>query len=480
MADDVSIKIITKADTKGSESAQKSLDAIGKAAQNAAEKSQQATAKASGGFAKLGQSVERISSVVGKFGAVFNAFGVVGIITGLIGTFKSLYEWLNRNKTKAEEMARAIQDAKNEAAIAAATERYKALNAEIAKAVRQQQLNLQLAAQDKAEKEGTEDAKLNLAEQQELAAIAADDPDAAQKATLISNKYAKQRAEIAAKRAVNERITAQQNLENSASQKEEQAAKIMKDLEADDTVIDLKRQMRLEKDPERKRNLSAQVDKLIEENQRKEADAASLRESAAEDRAKAQALFGAETAAVTQSKADIVRIDKSTADAKAQMEANQKRRAEEAAKKKAEETARADALARQNAADKETIETGSLSITHLQDQIRANELAQQEAQGAYENERMDVFRAQNNLSLFNTQNAGRRGGSINRQRTALQEELHKETEEMHAAETELNKTMNTLASTIQSLKKQLAEVQAKVNQAVSRQNAATDAEPAGE
>ncbi len=240
-------------------------------------------------------------------------------------------------------------------------------------------------------------------------------------------------------------------------------------------------------DPERMKKLSAKLDEFMagdEEweklNQRKEADAASLRESAAEDRKKAQSLFGSETTAVTQSKADIVRIDKSTADAKAQMEANQKRRAEEAAKKKAEETARADALARQNAADKETIETGNLSITHLQDQLRANELAQQEAQGAYENERMDVFRAQNNLSLFNTQNAGRKGASINRQRTALQEKLHKETEEMHAAETELNKTMNTLASTIQSLKKQLAEVQAKVNQAVSRQNAATDAEPAGE
>ncbi len=488
MAEDVKLAIKATADTSGLKQTEEGLKRVKAAAKDTGNASESAAAKMRGGFSKLGGWIEKTTSAVGKLGAVFNAFGIITVITTLISLFQSLRDWVNKDKVAAEEMARAIQDERNEDAIERSTDNYKQLNDEIQRANRAQQLRLQLLAQEKAEKEGTEDAKLNLAEVNELAGIAFDDPDAAQRQTLVRNKYAKTRAERAAQRAIDNRIARQGELYASADQKEEDAEKILKNLYNDNTAFDLKRQVEqlkrdetnarrkgededdIKKITERRKKMEDQLDGVIEANKKKKADAESLKESAAADRAKAQSLFGSENAA----------IDKSTSDATNQMAANRRKRADEAAKKEAEETRKAAKKARNEAEWAETIENGGFAADEYRGRIRATEAEMQAAQDAHDRERLDVFRAQNALDTFNAENAGRGGAGVRRQRAALVADLARETEEVQASEVELKKTMAALTSTLQSLKKELAEVQSNVKQAVSRQNAAADAAPAGE
>lgn len=463
MADnhDTIVKIRTEADNSGSKSAQKELDKVGDSAEKAGKRATAAldnadssAKKATGAFGRLGAAVKGFTKALGYIGLAMRT------IEMLVGAFNKVRDWLDRDKKAAEELARQIQDSKNQAAIEASAAAYEKLNVKVAETLRLEKERDRLADQKLGQQRAAEDAQSELEMQQELAGLDRNDPDYAEKAELVRSKYARIRSKRSAERARTDRITSQQRLIDQADEKEAQAAEMEKDVEgkSGDAVISLKRQIAAEKDPERKKGLEQLLDQLLAQQQKKLEAIKKLRAEADSLRKEAVNLFGAEKAAQISAKATNVAQDAADADTRRRIGA---RREEE--KRKAEEAAaKAAAKAAQVAADKKTVSDAGSEILGLQAQGEAEQARAQAAADAYAKEKGDVIAAQNSYDML-VANGGSR-----KEKSAALAALQKEKAEAEEAQHEMEKVAAEVASTLQGINAQIKALASAVQKAENR------------
>lgn len=491
MADNESIVTIRlAADTSGAEKAEKAVEEVEKAAkktgdgaEKAAEKAEKAVEKAALNTRRAATNAADVTSGAAKraagawnvftgtvqkcksaIGAITGALGVVGFaIQGvqlIISAFQALKGWLEKDKREAEELARQIQDEKNKAAIDAAAASYEKLNAKLAETLNMEKERDRLADQRLAQDRAKEDAEAELAMQKEIADIAVDDPDRAEKVALVRSKYARVRADRAADRARHDVATRRSRLEGEAGRKDSAADEMEKDIygESGDAVISVRRQMMREKDPERLKSLDATLDRLIEQQQKKLAEVRRLRGEADALRREAANILGADTAASVTAQAVHVAQDAADAETRARISTNLQGR--EAARR--EKEAKATAKAAQIAADRETVANGRSELEGLQLNEAAARAQAQAAAAAYAKEQGDVVEAQNRYDMLAV------NGGPRRERSAALAALQKEQEEANEAKFEMERVAAQLANTLQGLTAQIKAVSNAVQKAESR------------
>lgn len=466
MADgEVIVKTKVVAETSGAEKAKSAIREIG----DEAKKQNSIASAAFGGFSKA------VSAAGRAIGTFTRALGIIGFaiqgIQLMIDAFQKVNEWLDRDKKAAEELARAVQDAKNQAAIEASAAAYEKLNAGIAEAVRLENERDRNAAKRQSIERAAEDARTELEMQNELAGLDRSDPDYASKAELVRSKYARVRAQRAADRASRDLNAQQMGLYAKADANEERARAYEKDVygKSGDAVISLKNQIFAEKDPERKKNLEAQLDALLKEQQKKLAEVKKLRDEAESMRKEAAALMGADTAALVNARAVNVAQDAADADTRRRM--GEARAAREAAAKA--EADKAAAAAAQKAADENTVAEGKAKISKLEASASSEQARARDAANAYAREQGDVIAAQGRYDML-VANGGSR-----KERSAALAALQKEQEEANEAKFEMEKVAAQVASTVKSIKEQINALSRAMKQAETRLGANQTDAPEG-
>lgn len=456
---EVIVKTKVVADTSDAAKAEKAQAKVGEAAKRASDQSADGAKKASGAWGRFSSAVNAVGRAVGT---VTKALGLVGFAMSAIETivswYKKLKDWLDRDKKAAEELARQIQDAKNKAAIEASAAAYEKLNAKVAETLRLEKERDRLADQKLGQQRAAEDAQTELEMQQELAGLDRNDPDYAEKAELVRSKYVRIRSKRAAERARTDRITQQQRLIGDAEAKDEQADAIEKGIDDDDTVISLKRQRTAEKDPERKKNLEQQIEKLVEENKKKLAEAKKLRAEADSLRKEAVNLFGEDKAAQISDKATNVAQDAADADVRRRIGARreeEKRKADEAAAKEA-------AKAAQIAADRNTVSQGRTQMAELSSAASTEQARAQAAADRYAAEQGDVVAAQGRYDML-VANGGSR-----KEKSAALAALQKEQAEAQEAQHEMERVAAQVAGTLQGINAQIKALASAVQKAEGR------------
>ena len=408
MADaDTIIHLKTTSDNSGAKETEKALDGVRNAAGRAAE----GIKKPAGESMNLRRSLGELAGVVsgkvkGAFtsltgvvstaakaiGGVTKALGVIGFaIQGVqlvIDAYKALKEWLNRSKKEAEELAKTLQDARIKASVDAAIASYIRLNGQIAETLRMEGERVKIANQLKANNRALEDARIDNAEQTELNALDRNDPDYDARAALVSEKYRRKRAGLKTSRDLADITERQDRLYADADTKTQQANAFDKYVEkTGGRVIELKRLIHKERDPERAKTLAQELDKLIDEQRKKTEAAKKLRQDASSMTDEAVSLEGAKSAVILNGRTEGLRSDAAVSDANRKITLGQQQRAAAVARKKAAEDARR--AAEQERAQKLASERASLIsrrdqlAAQMSEALKARELASGQLAGAW-------------------------------------------------------------------------------------------------
>ena len=348
MADaDTIIHLKTTSDNSGAKETEKALDGVRNAAGRAeggiskqaresmnlrrslGELAGVVSGKVKGAFTSLNGVVSTAAKAIGD---VTKALGVVGFaIQGVklvIDAYKALKEWLNRSKKEAEELAKTLQDARIKASIDAAIASYIRLNGQIAETLRMEGERVKIANQLKANNRALEDARIDNAEQTELNALDRNDPDYDARAALVSEKHRRKRADLKTSRDLADISERQDRLYADADTKTQQANAFDKYVEkTGGRVIELKRQIHAERDPERAKTLGQELDKLIDEQQKKTEAAKKLRQDASSMTDEALSLEGAKSAVILNGRTEGLRRDAAVSDANRKITLGQQQRA---------------------------------------------------------------------------------------------------------------------------------------------------------
>ncbi len=451
---EVIVKTKVVAETSGAGKAKSAIKGIG----DEAKKQNSIASAAFGGFSRA------VSAAGRAIGAFTKALGIIGFaIQGVqlaIDVFQKVKDWLDRDRKAAEELARAVQDAKNKAAVEASAAAYEKLNARIAEAVRLEQERDNNAAKRQSIERATEDARTELEMQKELAGLDRDDPDHASNAELVRSKYARIRAQRAADRALRDNNAQQLRLYERADANESRAVEYEKDVygKSGDAVISLKNQIAKEKDPGRKKDLETQLDELIKQQQQKLAAVRKLRDEAESLRQEAASLVGGGTAALVSAKAVGVAQDAADADTRRRM-AEARAARDAAAKAEADKAA---AAAAQFAADRATAAKGRAGILELEASASSERAREQAARDRYSAEAGDVRDAQNAYDML-VANGGSR-----KDRSAALAALQKEQAEAAEAKHEMERVAAQVAGTLQGINAQIKALASAVQKAESR------------
>ena len=469
MADaDTIIHIKTTSDNSGAKETEKALDGV----RNAAGRAAGGISKQSRESMNLRRSLGDLAGVVsGKvkgactslngvvntaakaIGGVTKALGVVGFaIQGVklvIDAYKALKEWLNRSKKEAEELAKTLQDARIKASIDAAIASYIRLNGQIAETLRMEGERVKIANQLKANNRALEDARIDNAEQTELNALDRNDPDYDARAALVSEKYRRKRADLKTSRDLADISERQDRLYADADTKTQQANAFDKEVEkTGERVIDLKRQIHAERDPERAKTLGQELDKLIDEQQKKTEAAKKLRQDASSMTDEALSLEGAKSAVILNGRTEGLRSDAAVSDANRKIALGQQQRAAAEAQKKAAEQDRARKLASERAS---LISQRDQLAAQMSEAQRARELAAGRLAGAWTSYEAD---------------SGSTPAEMQRRYQAAQR-----------AESAAEKALRQADSTIEKTARQMelvAEKLSRVDEALSRQSTHND------
>ena len=469
MADaDTIIHIKTTSDNSGAKETEKALDGVrdaaGRAAGGISKPARESTnlrrslgdlagvvsGKVKGAFTSLNGVVNTAAKAIGE---VTKALGVVGFaIQGVklvIDAYKALKEWLNRSKKEAEELAKTMQDARIKASIDAAIASYIRLNGQIAETLRMEGERVKIANQLKANNRALEDAWIDNAEQTELNALDRNDPDYDARAALVSEKYRRKRADLKTSRDLADISERQDRLYADADTKTQQANAFDKEVEkTGERVIELKRQIHAERDPERAKTLDQELDKLIAEQQKKIEAAKKLRQDADSMIDEALSIEGAKSAVILNGRTEGLRSDAAVSDANRKIALGQQQRAAAEAQKKAAEQDRAQKLASERA-----------SLISQRDQLRAQ-----------------MSEAQRSRELA----AGRLAGawtSYEADSGSTPAEMQRRYQAAQRAESAAEKALRQADSTIEKTARQMelvAEKLSRVDEALSRQSTHND------
>lgn len=198
-----------------------------KAFKNAEKAGKSSASGLTAAYEGFGKTVNKVGQVVGNFTKALGLIGfAVSAVQTVVKVFESLHEWLHKDEEEAKKLRDEMEKQQYAENVKRATAAYARLNEEIAKANQAEREKDQILDERESKKRGKEDAELNLQEANELATVAEDDPDADAKRTLIRNKYAFKRSQIAAQRASEDVDTQKNRLYSSADQDEEEAEKV--------------------------------------------------------------------------------------------------------------------------------------------------------------------------------------------------------------------------------------------------------------
>lgn len=430
--------------------------------------------KVKGAFTSLNGVINTAAKAIGD---VTKALGVIGFaIQGVklvIDAYKALKEWLNRSKKEAEELAKTMQDARIKASIDAAIASYIRLNGQIAETLRMEGERVKIANQLKANNRALEDAKIDNAEQTELNALDRNDPDYDARAALVSEKYRRKRADLKTSRDLADISERQDRLYADADTKTQQANAFDKYVEkTGERVIELKRQIHAERDPERAKTLGQELDKLIDEQQKKIEAAKKLRQDASSMTDEALSLEGAKSAVILNGRTEGLRSDAAVSDANRKIALGQQQRAAAEAQKKAAEDARKAAeqdRAQKLAADRALVAAAPGRLDELRARIAG---AKGQIAAADENARaqaMDVVRAQGQLDNFN-RNIGTRRTGVSKERAGLEANVERETAEAQQASQAAAQLRSSLGELIAQLTAEINALEGEVKAAKSRMN----------
>ena len=469
MADaDTIIHLKTTSDNSGAKETEKALDGVrnaaGRAAGGISKQSRESmnlrrslgdlagvvSGKVKGAFTSLNGVINTAAKAIG---GVTKALGVVGFaIQGVklaIDAYKALKEWLNRSKKEAEELAKTLQDARIKASVDAAIASYIRLNGQIAETLRMEGERVKIANQLKANNRALEDARIDNAEQTELNALDRNDPDYDARAALVGEKYRRKRADLKTSRDLADISERQDRLYADADTKKQQANAFDKEVEkTGERVIELKRQIHAERDPERAKTLDQELDKLIAEQQKKTEAAKKLRQDADSMIDEALSIEGAKSAVILNGRTEGLRSDAAVSDANRKIALGQQQRAAAEAQKKAAEQDRARKLASERAS---LISQRDQLAAQMSEAQRARELAAGRLAGAWTSYEAD---------------SGSTPAEMQRRYQAAQR-----------AESAAEKALRQADSTIEKTARQMelvAEKLSRVDEALSRQSTHND------
>ena len=480
-ANEANVRIRMSADTSGGKEAQRVLDGVEKSARKAEAATKSAGAASgtaggaiSGAFKTANGAISKASEAVGAFTRALGLIGLaVSAVQIVIAAFQKMKDWLDRDKTAAEELARAIQDRRNAEAVDHARESYDRLNKAISETLARQQQLQRLADTRKGVERANEDAQIDLEEQQAVDKIDVNDPDYAEKVELVRSGFSRRRATLKSRRAVADAIERRTRLMEGSQSSEEQADMLEKEVygKGAAAVSSMRRQRRGEKDPARQKKLDEQINQMVEENARKIEEARKLREAAAAMRKEIKALSGSESAALKTEKTEVLRIDAADAATRRRMEANRaerERRAGEEAARRASERLAAEKDAR-------TISFGNDRIKTLQGDIEYQN-GRLEAAGSRANkEDLDVYLAQRRLGDFDLAHAGRRmNRKMRGERASLEAEVRREEAEAAEAKANFEQVRSSVGERLRQINEEIREFKREIDAATSRQNARAD------
>ena len=337
MADEVQLKITSKADLKNIKKAEDAIKKLGRSADQAGMKTQQAAKKSESSFQMLGKGIEKVSSTVGKLGAVVADFGIVGLVMNAVNAVKALYEWFEKTRTSAARLDSEVRFKNLKRSIEESSESFAKLNESMERSIQHINRLDALDAKKRQNKYAIEDAQLQAQEEAEIASIG-NDPDAQEKETLIRNKYAKIRSNKRLERTNYEREESYQNAMYRADEKEKMAGQFEAGSKADrekfnSLAFELKR---YPNNPEKRKEINDKLDKLSASASEKLMKAYRLREDVRYDRQVAELEYGGkDRSAELIAQAETTRLNASSAKAQEKITSNQTQRANESAKKEA-------------------------------------------------------------------------------------------------------------------------------------------------
>ena len=487
-AGEVDVKLTITPNTKGATKVEQGLERVQKAAKKTANDTKSS-------FDSLGQKVEKVSSVVGKFNAVLTGFGLAGIIMNVVNAFKALHEWINKDTKAAQDLYKELQEKSAAEQIERVADAYKKVSDAIKETSELRQIDNELQSDELRITRDTQDAQIDLAEQKELAAVDESSETAAEEKAQISAKYAALRGQKTTERYKEDILLARQRHQENAESATAAADAIEATFENDEKAIAAKRlEARTQKALSRERNekdgtwyspgkkteegdeLRAQqksqaekaekeADALQKELDRKRKEVETLRRNAATSLAKRDLLWESLGAADTRQEASALQGNIGV------RQANQSMAKKEAEIRKREAQAEKDSAFIASATSRRATIQGKIDDAK-------QTLAGAENTLALENR--DVWQAQQNLELFNMQNAGRHGGAITRQRAALAETIQEEQRQAEAAGTEFQKVRSSVAKILVELKREMAQFEAELKNAQSREKARAEQTGAAE
>lgn len=477
MADryDLETHIKLTSDTKAGEKARDVIKDVGDEAKKSASKAESAGKRSGSAFTSLGTCIQKATRAIGFLNAAIAGFGAIEVVRKLVSVYQLVHEWITRSKKEAEELNRKIQDAKNAEAIESARSSYERLNKAISETMRLEQERDRLAAQKKDAKRAAEDAELDLAEEKEISGLNANDPDRAQRETLIRNRYARSRSKMRRDRASMDLVARQQKLNDEALSDDENADRIEKEMEkGGDVAGSLRRQIALEKDPERKKALDAQLDKVISEGKKKQSEVKRYRESAQSKRAEMSNLMGSDRAEYIRDRAENVRLNRSDADARLQIEKNaenRKKKADEERKKKEKEQREEDEVMRARS----LVSSAPYMARKFEDEKARLNSRLLAAASRRDKEAEDARLAEEALKSFDAANASRPNATgVQARRARLEETARREAAEARAAETEFRRTESAVSKVLSMLADRIKKFNSDLQKSESRIKSASE------
>ena len=192
---EITLKVGSKFDGKGTDDAKKALGGLGPAAQGAAGQSLQGFGKVKEGLASVSKGVKSLNQLVAGFGIIGALTKVASFASGIIQHFKDIETARRELQEGLDKIAKDRAEGFSGKVVSELADALKRANDELDRAAARQK------AQANARRAG-EDAAASLEEAEELAAISPDDPLAAQKSGEIRAKHAAARGNRAARRKV--------------------------------------------------------------------------------------------------------------------------------------------------------------------------------------------------------------------------------------------------------------------------------------
>lgn len=242
MADtgEVNVKLKVTAETGGAAKVKAAMESTGDAAKKAADKSKSA-------FAQVQSSMSGVTQAAGLFQKALAGFGLVGVITSIAGAVSKIRDSFRESTREAKEFEKAAQAKAVKESIDALAESYRQLTAAIGRANEARRHEQEIDDIKLKNKRDTEDAALDLAEQQELAGVDANDPAAAEVRAEIQARYQAARSKRQADRAKFDGVREREALRSDAASARQEADAIDASLANDDEAIAAAKRRRAEK-----------------------------------------------------------------------------------------------------------------------------------------------------------------------------------------------------------------------------------------